>query len=182
METTIMLVVLVFILFAFIAIGGAVYHTVKNRRLVRQMHVEYDQAMATADPEPEAVATELFFTREEKTGKTVKFYASAPSLGVEIPIEEPILCDYEEVCAFVDRISDSTGDNFFVLEDEGGNCIQFMHDGDGSERLDLDIPVAAEKGSYRGEFSSLKDAKACIRSFYSGVNIAFDYPVTFETW
>lgn len=180
METAIMMGVAGFILFAVIAIGGAVYHTVKNRRLARQsVYAEYDRAMQQADEE--SAPQDLFFIREEKSGKTVRFYASAPSIGVEIPSSDPVDCDYEEICAFVDRIYDNTEDNFFVLEDDKGNCIQFCHSGM-DESIELDIPVADEKGSYKGEFTNLKDVKTCIRSFYSGVNIAFDYPVKFETW
>lgn len=187
METAVMMGVAGFILFAVIAVGGAVYYTIKNRRLTRRIYAEYDDAMTRFDEEAmipgdgEPVALDLFFTKQEKIGKTVKFYASAPSIGVEIPIDEQIDCDYDEICTYVDSIYDNTDDNFFVLEDDKGNCIQFFHDGI-NESLEIDIPVAAEKGSYKGEFSSLRDVKTCIRSFFSGVDVAFNYPVKFEEW
>lgn len=187
METAIMIGVTGFILFAVIAIGGAVYFMVKNRRKTRQVYAEYDEAMSRFDEETisrgddKPVSHDLFFTRVEKIGKTVKFYASAPSIGVDIPIDEQIDCDYDEICTYVDSIYDNTDDNFFVLEDDKGNCIQFFHDGI-NESLEIDVPVEAQKGSFKGEFSNLRDVKSCIRSFFSGVDVAFEYPVSFEEW
>lgn len=187
METAIMMTVLGFLVFAVIAMGGAVVFTVKNRRAARKVYAEYDEAMRLYDqketvPRQAApVSRDLFFTKEEKTGRTVKFYASAPSIGVDIPVDEPIDCDYDEICSFVDRIYDNTEDNFFVLEDDRGSCIQFFHDGI-SERVELDIPVAGQKGSYKGEFTDIRDVKSCIRSFLSGMDVSFNYPVKFEDW
>jgi hypothetical protein len=175
MEIMFMAGVLVAILFAIIAIGGAVYHTIRNRK-----HL----ATLTADPGVDVTLPAqgpFFFQTATKNGKTVAFHASAPSLGIEIPYGMTLSCDIDEIFHYVDRLYDNTEDNFFSLEDETGYCIQFSHDGKGTI-VEIDIPDASLKGSYKGTFSTLGDVKGCIRSFFSGGTIHFDYPLTFEAW
>lgn len=175
MEFMFMAGVLAVILFAIIAIGGAVYHTIRNRK-----------RLATVTADPGGYATQpakgpFFFQTETKNGKTVAFYASAPSLDIDIPHGKSLACDIDEIFRFVDRLYDNAEDNFFSLEDETGYCIQFSHDGKGTT-VEIDIPDASLKGSYKGTFSTLRDVKGCIRSFFSGGTIHFDYPLTFEAW
>lgn len=114
-----------------------------------------------------------FFQNSQQNGMTVKFYAEASDIDVNIPSTAPIECDYDEICNFVEQIPNITGDNFFSLEKQNGEIIQFSNDGK-SDSIEIDIPL--ENGnSYIGELESIQELKNCIMAFFDGENIAEQY-------
>ncbi len=110
----------------------------------------------------------------------VYFYVDMPSLQIQIPTDQAIKANYDQVWAVVKQLYDNTSENFFGLDNEK-QIIQFAHDGK-SDEIVIDVPDTTKKGSYQAVFNDLETVQEVIKAFFQNQDVTKLYTMEFIKW
>lgn len=116
-----------------------------------------------------------------KSGPTVSFYCSFPTLGIEIPANRKKLLDLEEILSYADNIFLNNAECFFGMINQAGIILQFFYDGK-SDIVELDMPQPERRGSFAGELKSTLEIKKCIEHYFEGKDIKTLYNLEYYQW
>ncbi len=110
-----------------------------------------------------------FFQKSTPKSNPIHFYCDAPSLGVKIPSESPMLLDVDEVVKYVNSMLENKEQNFFGLDNKL-QVIQFFNEGVNSEIL-IDIPDVKRNGSYQAIINGVNKTKSIVRAYYNNEDV-----------
>lgn len=96
--------------------------------------------------------------------ETIKVFYQDYDSGESMESDDEYMAPLEEALEIFEGISDTDG-NFFGLELESGEILQFMHDE--NRGLVVDIPVISEGGSYT-KITDMPSALQYISDMYAG--------------
>jgi len=110
-----------------------------------------------------------FFEKSTPRTNPVEFYCDAPSLGIKIAYDSPILLDDDEVIRYVNSMLENNQQNFFGLDNKQ-QVIQFFNEGENDEVL-IDIPDVEKNGSYQAIIKGINKTKSIVRAYYRGDDV-----------
>lgn len=169
----------VVILITMISIIATIMVTIKKNKAIKETHI-----MTTNAKVKENKITKLTKTtskNKNNRGNTLKFYGYSPNEGIEIESDKAIMYDIDKIVSFAEQMHDNYIYNFFVLENNKGEVIQFLNDGK-SETIKLDIPIPEKQGSYEKIIINIEEVKEIVTLFSDGDDILNKYDLSFNIW
>ena len=109
-----------------------------------------------------------FFMKETvQAGRLLSLYGHAPTVGVDIESHEAVKVDFEEVDIFLSGVEGTSGEMFFVLEDEEGRVLQFARNG-GETSLEAEVLAGPGGASRTAPVTAPGTARELVWAFVNG--------------
>jgi hypothetical protein len=116
---------------------------------------------------PVAPARPFFMKETVQSGGLLSLYGHAPMVGVVIESHEAVEVDFEEVDVFLAGVEATSGEMFFVLEDEEGRVLQFARSG-GEASLEAEVLAGPGGASRTALVAAPGTARELVWAFVNG--------------